>query len=446
MKKNIKYLFAALCGTAVMSCSLETNSPSSVDGGFVFSGIETAKTVMLGAYNQYIREYNEGYVPNFTNIGSDIERCSVGNITDLVGGAQLYNGYTVEKYLEKDWSNITKDAPNEKSDLLGQAYALRASCYNDLVIYFGDVFYVTKPGDDGGENLTSRDAIIESELENLYRIEPLLYTLGQNGHYSDQMTRNFVDGLIGRMCFLEAGYQTRRTDLGADFYTDKDGNVLKFDVWGTDAEKNAQYARREDRKKFYAAALPYLKKAVEQPGEAVLTTVDPRSDTKGRVYDNPFQYYFQQVNEQKKATETVYEITMKENGGSRIAYNFGRGSAGSSPGMPPKANAQICSYPEVYYGEFDPQDKRRDVSMSVTGSSGYGDESLYTFGLKNRLTIGIGLNKYDINRVATPDLRQLYSGISYIHMRQADIILMLASAYPLHTALFCTRAPYARYA
>lgn len=456
MKKNIKYLFAALCGTAVMSCSLEPTSPSSVDGNFVFSGIETAKTVMLGAYNQYINDYNNGYVPNFTNIGSDVERCSVGNITDLIGGAQLYNApYTQDKfninfqkgnwdrfysiiskcnsiieYLEKDWDNITKDAPNEKSDLLGQAYALRASVYNDLVIYYGDVFYVTKPGDDGGENLTSRDAIIESELENLYRIEPLLYTLGQNGHYSDQMTRNFVDGLIGRMCFLEAGYQTRRTDLGADFYTDKDGKPIKFDVWGTDAERNAQYARREDWKKFYAAALPYLKKAVEQPGEAVLTTVDPRSDTKGRVYDNPFQYYFQQVNEQKKATETIYEITMKENGGdSRIAYNFGRASDGASPAMPPKTNAQICSYPEVYYGEFDPQDKRRDVSMTITGSSGDGVERLYSYSLGNRLTGGIGLNKYDLNRVATPDLRQLYSGISYIHMRQADIILMLAEAY-----------------
>ena len=31
--------------------------------------------------------------------------------------------------------------------------------------------------------------------------------------------------------------------------------------------------------------------------------------------------------------------------------------------------------------------------------------------------------------MATPDLRQLYSGVSYIHMRQADIILMLAEAY-----------------
>ncbi len=458
MKKNIKYLFAALCGTAVMSCSLEPTSPSYVDGEFVFTGVETAKTVLLGAYNQLINDYNNGYVPNFTNIGSDIERCSVGNITDLVGGAQLYNDPYAEKdfninfqkgnwdrfysiilkcnsiieYLEKDWDNITKDAPNEKSDLLGQAYALRATVYYDITRYYGDVFYVTKAREDGGEKLTNRDFIIESELENLYRIEPLLYTLGQNGHYSDQMTRNYVDGLIGRMCFMEAGYQTRRTDLGADFYTDKDGKVIEFEVWGTDADKNAQYARRNasDRKKFYEAALPYLKKAVEQPGEAALTTVDPRTDTKGRVYDNPFQYYFQQVNEQQKATETIYEVTMKENGGgSRIAYNFGRGSAGASPAMPPKANAQICSYPEVYYGEFDPQDKRRDVSMSVTGSTGTGVESLYTYTLGNRLTIGIGLNKYDPNRVETPDLRQLYSGISYIHMRQADIILMLAEAY-----------------
>ena len=451
MKKYIKYLSVALCGAAVMSCNLETSSPSSVDGDFVFKGPETAKTVILGAYNQLISNYNNGYVPNFTNIGSDIERCSVGNITSLVGGAQLYlepydeanfdidfqykqaywnNFYSIIiHYLEQNYDTISKDAPNELSDLLGQAYALRASVYYDMVMYFGDVEYVTTPG-KAGEGLVSRDYIIEKELENLYRIEPLLYTIGQNGHYSDQMTRNFVDGLIGRMCFMEAGYQTRRTDLGADFYVGGDGKVLEFEVWGTDAEKNAQYGRRSDWKEFYEAALPYLKKAVEQPGEAVLTTVDPRSDTQGRVYDNPFQYYFQQVNEQYKAPETIYEVTMKETASlSRIAYNFGRGSNGASPAMPPKANAQICSYPEVYYGEFDPQDKRRDVSMIVTGSSGNGVEVLNDFSLGNRLTGGICLNKYDPNRVATPDLRQLYSGISYIHMRQADIILMLAEAY-----------------
>lgn len=457
MKKFIKYLGVAVCGVSLASCSLSTTSPSSVDGSFVFSGYETAKTVLLGAYNQYLNDYNNGYIPNFTSIGSDIERCSVGNITDLVGGAQLYlEPYTEDafninfqkgnwdrfysiinkcnntiQYIEErsDINDIIATAPNDFSDLLGQAYALRASVYYDMAMFYGDVPYVTVSG-QVGDKLDSRDMIIESELENLYRVEPYLYKLGESGHYSDQMTRNFVDGLIGRMCFMAAGYQTRRTDLGNDFYVDKDGKVITFEKWSQDESNGAFYARRSDWKKFYEAALPYLKKAVEDPGEAALTTVDPRSDSQGRTYDNPFQYYFQQVNEQQKATETIYELTMKEvGGGSRIAYNFGRGSAGGSPACPPKANAQVCSYPEVYYGEFDPQDKRRDASMTVTGSSGTGVEQLYNYALGNRNTGGIGLNKYDPNRVATPDLRQLYSGISFIHMRQADIILMLAEAY-----------------
>lgn len=456
MKKIFKYFLVAAAGSAlVSSCDLNTNSPSVVDGEFVFSGIETGRTAILGAYNQLINDYNNGYVPNWTAIGSDVERCSVGNITDLVGGAQLY----LEPYDEarfninfqkgnwdrfysiifkcnsiieniensKDIENIKKNAPNDLSDLLGQAYALRASVYYDMVMYYGDVIYI-KAAREESKELTSRDFIMESELKNLMMAEPWLYKMGQNNHYSDQMTRNFVDGLIGRICFMEAGYQTRRTDLGADFYKNIDGATITFEEWGKDAEKNASYGRRSDWKKFYEAALPYLKKAVDEPGEAALTTVDPRTD-KNRVYNNPFQYYFQQVNEEYKATETIYEVTMKEvGGGSRIAYNFGRGSNGGSPACPPKANAQVCSFPEVYYGEFDPTDPRRDVSLVVTGSSGNGVEQINTFNLKNRLSGGITMNKYDPNRVATPDLRQLNSGISYIHMRQADIILMYAEA------------------
>ena len=456
MKKIAKYLLIALCSTAAVSCNLETTSPSVVDGQFVFGGIETGRTAILAAYNQLINDYNNGYVPNFTNIGSDIERCSVGNITDLVGGAQLY----LEPYTEgafninfqkgnwdrfysiifkcnsiieniensPDIESIKASAPNDLSDLLGQAYCLRASVYYDMSMYYGDVIYIKAAREESTE-LTSRFAILESELDNLMAVEKLMYPIGSAGHLSDQMTRNFCDGLIGRICFALAGYQTRRTDLGADFYVDKDGKAITFEDWGTDSEKAAAYGRRSDWKKFYTTALPYLKKAVDEPGAAILTTEDPRSEN-NRTYGNPFQYYFQQINEEYKAPETIYEVTMKEvGGGSRIAYNFGRGSNGASPGLPPKANAQICTFPEVYYGEFDPQDMRRDVSMSVTGSSGTGVEVLYNFNLTNRLTLGIGLNKYDPNRVETPDLRQLNSGVSYIHMRQADIILMLAEAY-----------------
>ncbi len=454
---------AVAAGLSLVSCAnqLETSSPSVVDSDFVFSDITTAKAVILGAYDIYVDLVNTGPTVNFETIGSDVERCSVGISVALIGAAQLYGGstaYTVENFdintfdywddyysvisicnqiiyniknLD-NYSELIDSAPNDWSDLLGQAYALRATMYYDMARIYGDVIYMTENevGMDV-KTLTNRDYVIEKEIECLIEVEPYMYAMGENSHYPDQMTRNYVDGLIGRLCFMEAGYATRRTDLGSDFYTDADGNVLSFDVWGTDNSRNAQYARRTDWLDFYEIALPYLEKAVNQPAGVVLTTADPRTtESSGRSYGNPYQYYFEQVTNQIMAEETIYEVTMKQDGGgSRIAYNWGRGSDGGSPAYPPKANAQICTYPETLYGLFDPEDMRRDVSCSVTGSTGTGAEALYTYSLANKNTVGIGMNKYDINRQSMPDTRQLYSGINYVVMRQADVILMLAEAY-----------------
>ena len=469
MKKLNYIIMATLAGASLVSCQeyLSTNSPSTVDADFVFTSYVTAKTVMLGAYNTVTGSFTSGLPTNLDDIGSDTERCSVGIIAPLVGAAQLYGGqesYTVENYniddsnvpggnwntfyscINKcnqvianiqnmaDYENIIAKAPNDWSDLLGQAYCLRATMYYELVKHFGDCIYYSEAelGQDI-KDLSSRDAVIEKELKAVEQAEKWMYSMNENNHLPDQMTRNYADGLIGRLCFMLAGYQTRRTDLGADFYVDAEGKAISYDVWGTDANRNAVYNRRSDWKKFYTEAIPYLEKAVNQPAGVKLTTVDPRSDKEKRVYDNPFQYYFQQVNNMIMADETVYEFSLKaDGGGSRIAYNFGRGSAGGSPAYPPKANAQTCSYPAVLYGMFDPQDLRRDVSVNVTGSTGKGEEALYTYALSNKNTVGIGMNKYDLNRVANPDARQLYSGMSYIYLRQADVILMLAEAYAVN--------------
>lgn len=463
MKNISKLILAAMAGLSVVSCQdfLSQNSPSTVDADFVFSDYSTARTVLYGGFNTVVGSYNSGMPTNFDNIGSDIERCSVGIIADLVGAAQLYGGqsaYTVEQFningsLKGYWDtwysgiakanqvilniknlpeyeNIIKTAPNDWSDLLGQAYALRATLYRELTWHYGECIYYTENelGQDIKE-FTNRDYVLEAEIEALIKAEPLMYKIGEANHLPDQMTRNYVDGLIGRLCFQEAGYQTRRTDLGDDFYTDLNGNKIAIDVWGTDPARNAAYGRRSDWKTFYSKALPYLKKGVEDPGQATLITVDPRSDKEGRTYGNPFQYYFDQVTKLVMPMESVFEFSQKEvGGGSRIAYNFGRGSNGGSPAYPPKANAQTCSYPEVFYNMYDPQDLRRDASVNVTGSTGNGTEILYTYGLSNKVTLGIGSNKYDLNRQVNPDARQLYSGINYVCMRQADIILMYAEA------------------
>lgn len=469
MKNISKIILAVIAGAGLYSCDnyLDTSSPSVVDGDFVFDSYETAQTVMLGAFNIYINVMNNGMPVNFECIGSDVERCSVGLIADLVGAAQLYGGnngaYEVENFAvtssslhqwdnmysiinrcnqviafieaKTDLSDILSSAPNDWSDLLGQAYTFRANAYNDLVRWYGDCIYMDAPGQVINE-LSSRHAVMEKEIANLQKVVDghYMYAIGENSHLPDQMTRNYAEGLIGRMCFWEAGYQIHRTDgeYGNGFYVDADGNAINFDVWGTSTlGRNSVYERRSDWQKFYTLALPYLADAVNNPAGASLVTVDPRSDDQGRYYNNPFQYIFDQMTKQVMSDESIYEVTMKkEGGGSRIAYNFGRGSNGGGNAYPPKANAQVCSYPLVYYGMFDPQDMRRDASLSVTGSTGAGAEVLYNYSLSNKITLGIGMNKFDPNRQDknTYDPRQLYSGISFPVMRQSDIILMYAEA------------------
>ena len=463
MKNIVKVLLAVLAIASMTSCKdyLGKKSISTVDATFVFNSYETARTVIYGAYNSALGTYNHGAPVNLDNIGSDTERCSVGIIADLVGAAQLYGGqssYEVENFpinsSNLNWWNtwysvisrcnqvisniqqmdnyediISKNIPNDWSDLLGQAYALRATMYKDLTWHYGDCIYYTENevGQDI-KDLTSRDEILDKELDALIKIEPLMYKVGEASHMPDQMTKNYVDGLIGRIAFQAAGYMTRRTDLGDDFYKDGKGNKLNIEVWGTDPARNAAYGRRADWKDLYTKALPYLKKGVTETGEVQLTTSDPRSDGK-RTFGNPYQYYFDQVTNLVMPYESVFEFTMRnETSYSRIAYNFGRGSNGGGTAYPPKSNAQICSYPEVFYNLFDPKDMRRDVSVNVTGSTGNGQEALYNYSLSNKNTIGIGMNKYDLNRQENPDARQLYDGISYVVMRQADIILMYAEA------------------
>ena len=304
--------------------------------------------------------------------------------------------------------------------------------YYEIVMHWGDCIYYSENevGQDLKE-LTNRDLVIEREIAALEKAEKWMYAMNDHNHLPDQMTRNYADGLIGRLCFMEAAYQTRRTDMGDDFYVNEDGKAYTYEVWGTDPARNAAYGRRSDWKSFYAKAIPYLEKAVNQPAGVSLTTVDPRAkDKAGREYGNPFQYYFEQLSRCVMPEESIFEWSIKAEGGSsRIAYNFGRGSDGSSNAYPPKSNAQSSSYPEIYYGLFDPQDLRRDASLNVTGSHGDGTEKLYDFQLNNKISLGIGMNKYDLNRQDNPDARQLYSGINYIYMRQADVILMLAEAY-----------------
>lgn len=126
----------------------------------------------------------------------------------------------------------TQDGPSELSQIYGEAVALRATCYHELIRFYGDIPHQLQAGEEASE-ITPRDVIAEYHINKLKEVEPLMFRAGESsGIDKTFMTRTYVQGLIARMALMEGGYQTRRSDFGNDYYKDLDGNVLSFEKAG----------------------------------------------------------------------------------------------------------------------------------------------------------------------------------------------------------------------
>lgn len=476
-----KFLYIALYAAGMLgatSCSdyLETKSPSTVDADFVFSStatakaaLEGAKAAMHGAYSSHI--FGDGLYYAADIAGSDIMRHPEGyakqpgrhpaeafyrNGTET--GAYALTSYMKEgtdgtygylfsvigkcnaittAFEQKDnfEEMMSQSEPTELSQLYGEAVAIRATCYRELIKYFGDVQFQSTFGVAAG-GLVSRDSIYDVCIEQLKKVEPHMYVLGTCPTYANNAknyySRTYVDGLIGRMALEAGGYQTRRNDIKR---VDGKGNPLTFEKLGTD-NQNATYGRRSDWKNLYATAKEYFKKAIDNAGTAVFHETDPRSEDKnGRVYNNPYQYFFQQLHDADAtyADESIYEepFTQGSSGNDPRPYSLGRPSNGGSKiAYPCKNYGQGRFNPAFYYGDFDPKDLRRDVSCTVTGSTGKGTEALIPFTPGSKQTAGgISCNKFDENRQPTVWTQaQRRSGINAPYMRLSEMYLGYAEA------------------
>ncbi len=477
--KNL--IYSALCATVLIGATaceefLETSSPSIVDESFVFSNIETARKALDGAYEAWRQvggnhAFGDGLYYAADVAGSDIEHHPEPYTNQLqrhrpegfyengvAAGIYTLNSYeddnkTYSLYLRAfkcigqataviaaiedagEADKFVADQPTDLSQLYGEAITMRANCYRELIRYYGDVPF----GDS--EGLISRHAVYEHILADLIKVEPMMYRLGENGMDKNNFSRTFVQGLIGRIALDAAGYHTHRSDIE---YVDSKGNPISFEQKGKPnaSAGNAFYARRSDYLDFYEMAKTYFKKVLDNPGTAKLNLTDPRQpDANGkRVYDNPYQYFFQQMHQdcvqgsEHYADESIYEIVQTYGGANDSRpYSFGRPSGGGSSrkkdnGYPCKNYGQGRINPAYYYGIFDPNDKRRDVSVTVTGSNGKGHEVLLSPKPGSKTEGGISLNKWDECRQEVPYAKQRKSGINGPYMRMAEIYLGYAEA------------------
>ena len=122
--------------------------------------------------------------------------------------------------------------------------------------------------------IASRDSINDVCIEQLKKVEPLMYVLGACPHYAtnakNYYSRTYVDGLIGRMALEAGGYQTRRGDIKR---VDGQGNPLTFETMGT---ANADMAAVQTGRTFTTLPRPTSKRQSpipEQPYSTIPTHV-----------------------------------------------------------------------------------------------------------------------------------------------------------------------------
>lgn len=449
-----KFLFIILVAILSMytSCNkdyLNVSSPSSVDSDFVFANPEEAFKSLVSEYNDWkSATYELFYDMDMT--GSDVECHPESYDSQLLRHVpeQLYfteDPIDYYKFVD-DWANLYKIAnraniimeaiavkadyqsavtagtPNTWTQLYGEAAIFRAYSYFCLVRYYGDVPYFQKPiysiTQTETATLISRDVIYDGEIENLKKVEPLMYRLGQGGITAERFSRTFCQGMIGKIAMYAGGYGLRRTDFDYGDVTFTQKGIIQWD---------AKYVRRTDYKDYYAIAKTYFEALLANSGTAYLIT----TDTRGAGFANPFQRNFQYNMDLVVSPESLYEVGFSRGSKSDYPYAFGRPSTGGGSNFYPcKSYGQSRIHASFYYGEFDNNDLRRDVTVAVTANSGSASEIMIEFKPGNRNTGGLGNNKWDESRMANPYTQtQQYSGVNQVNLRMADVILMLAEVY-----------------
>ncbi|SDL17862.1 Starch-binding associating with outer membrane [Catalinimonas alkaloidigena] len=450
--KKILYTCLVLMLT-ITSCQedfLDVQNPSVAEESFVFSSTSEAYKVLVGCYDIWHsadgpmfyatqipgsdaethpetysaqdRHIPEGLFATEFNInwGTWVDAWSafytiinrVNLMMEAIEGKEAYQ------------AALAQGAPSDWTQLYGEAATFRATMYFYLIRYWGDVPYFDVPirtiDQTAEKGLDSRFDIYDAEIAKLREVEPLMYHIGEGGMNAERFTRTFAQAMIGRMALSSGGYQLFRTDF--------DYGSVSLQQKGTE-QWNAIYARRSDYQEYMQVAIEFFRKVVDSGAARLITT-----DERGEGFNNPFQRHFQHLMDLEVSPESIYEVGVtRAISNSEFPYAFGRPSGGGgSNSYPNKSYGQSRIVASFYYGEFSPKDMRRDVTAAVTANSGNASEKLISFEPGSRERGGLANNKLDESRMENPYIaRQRQSGVNWVQLRMADVILKLAYAYAM---------------
>ena len=214
MKKIIYSLMGAalLLGTTSCSDFLDQSSPSEVDKEFVLSGETSLRATLNGIYENWRsyglshgngtfynmivsssdteiqpEEYNTqinrwlmSYFWGWQNDGMDDSNWGTENVNPDGNGSfdSTWNNFydligkcnaIIEAFENReDFEALMEGGASTLTQLYGEAIAMRATCYYELIRHYGDCAFLTIQGQEP-DGLTNRDYIAEYILNDLQR-------------------------------------------------------------------------------------------------------------------------------------------------------------------------------------------------------------------------------------------------------------------------------------
>ncbi|PXV66254.1 SusD-like starch-binding protein associating with outer membrane [Dysgonomonas alginatilytica] len=410
MKKIINILGVSVLLLMFGSCQdwLDMPSDSKADSSTIFSTVSRAEMTVVGAY-PYLYTQELGYqLLMGTDESSSTESNSKYNVanydyTNLTG--MLSSTYTT-MYQAIEYSNVCiKNLPSmnvsesertKVNSLLGEAYAIRAYAYWNIVRFYGDVPYTDIPTSDlttFSSSRVSRDTIWDHCVADLQKAVELLPWKSEGMvKTAERFTKNSAYGILARVALSAAGYSLR-WDLGTVPYNKGSVKIAQRD--------NAARIRQ-----LYQIAADACAAVIAKNENSLLGNYDQVfRDLALKQYNNETMLEYGCVGANAPDVRTGYVNGVPVNGTSAA---FGKGGP------------QMIVMPTLYF-EFDEGDQRRDVSVCNYGILSNDNLQMSTY-------LGACLGKYRIDWKSERGTSDSKRDINFPLLRYSDVLLMYAEA------------------
>lgn len=409
MKKILIIAAGTLVGVSLNSCKkfLDKPSPNRYDSQTIFESVGKAEEVVVGCYSSTFNR-EESY-----QLGMGSDECmsteaqsnsknQVGNyvLTASIAPTSTYTAmYAAIEYANVAIAGLPTVPVSSTADiakvnmLKGEALAIRAESYLNLIRFFGDVSYSIAPVAQSGvftSSRTSRDIIYDGIVADLQQAVTLLpWKSAGMVTTPERFTKQAALGMLARVALYAAGYS------------------LRWDLT-TYSPSSLKIAQRTDAtriKQLYQIASDACKQVITQGENNLLPSFETvfRNLATG-VYDNE--------------SMLLYGQWGASNNGASNGYTNGIYIHPSSVYL--KSQPAMAAVP-TYYFDFAAGDTRRDVTICNYGINSDNGHDMNTYSSN---TVG----KFRANWGATVGTAVDKRDIDWPILRYSDVLLMYAEA------------------